>query len=95
MEEEGKEDEASEGESSRPRKKKRIEPIALDNEEAEIAFGLRRNHDAGGAPSQLEQDGDLADGEEDGDESGRGADVVDDYSGDGHTAGFEDNGVCL
>jgi hypothetical protein len=100
MEEEANDDGVSEVEDSLPSKRRRIEAIGLDDEEAEIASGLRRVHDTDGA-LQLEQDktgrqdGGSGDGEEDDEGSGKvgGTGAVDDYSGDTNT-GFEDNGVC-
>jgi hypothetical protein len=95
MEEEINEDEGSqEDEDSPPSKRIRTETMVLDEEENEIASGLRPIHETSRVPSQLEQDktrsqyGNSGSGSED--EGGGG---VDDHNGDGHT-GFEDNGVC-
>jgi hypothetical protein len=105
MEEEANDNDGSDVDDPPPSKRKRTEALTLDEDEAEIASGLSRIHDADRAASQLEQDrtgrkdGDSGYGEEDGQGSekggggGGGGGAFDDYSGDGHT-GFEDNGVC-
>jgi hypothetical protein len=76
-----------------PPKRIRTEAVVLDDEESEIASGLRPISRVG---SQLDQDVDSAgaDGEGEGEESDQGEGAVDDYSGDGRN-GFEDNGVCF
>jgi hypothetical protein len=89
-------DEAQEKDSP-PSKRKRIEDIDLDEEEAEIANRLRRVHETSQVASQLEQDktisggdlGAMGEGDDEGSEDG----AVDRCSGDGYT-GFENNGVC-
>lgn len=75
-----------------PPKRIRTEAVVLDDEESEIASGLRPISQVG---SQLDQDVDSAGADGGGEEeSDEGEGLVDDYSGEGHN-GFEDNGVCF
>lgn len=70
-----------EDDDSHPTKRNRKEGMALDDEETQIASGLK--------PISLDQDETRSqDGDVD-EQSG-----VDDFGGDGHGTGFEDNGVC-
>jgi hypothetical protein len=67
---------------SHPTKRHRTEGMALDDEETEIASGLEPIHMD--QDETRSQDGDV-------DEQSGG----DDFGGDGHGTGFEDNGVRL
>lgn len=96
MEEEADEDEEDEGLHSPPHKKIRTENIVLDEEEAEIASGLRPVHETRRDAPQLEEDmtmGQDVDSAGSEGEGGGGGGAVDDYNGDRST-GFENNGVC-
>ena len=100
MEEEADDDEEDEL-NSRPSKKICTEAMVLDDEEAEIASGLRPLREASRDASQLEKDKtisedvDSAGAESEGNAEGNGGvgGAVDDYSGEGGT-GFENNGAC-
>lgn len=101
MEEEADDDEEDEELYSHPPKKRRTEPMVLDEEEAEIASGLRPVHETRQDASQLQmnktisEDVDSAGAESEGNVEANGGvgGAVDDYSGDGGT-GFENNGAC-
>ena len=69
----------SQDDDSHPTKRSWIEGMALDDEETQIASGLE--------PIPLDQD---ETGSQDAD-----VDEIDDFGGDGHGTGFEDNGICL
>jgi hypothetical protein len=86
MQEETNEDEEDEEEDSPPTKRVRSETMVLDDDEVEIASGLRPIRGTSQAA-----------GSQDGGDSGVGgeSDAVEDDGDDGHIAGFEDNGVCL
>lgn len=90
MEEETNEDEISE-EDFPPSKRRRTEPMVLDDEETEIASGLRPIPGTSRAVSRFEEDETQS---QDGSDSGveKEGDAVD---GVGLDAGFQDNGVCL
>jgi hypothetical protein len=92
MDEEANEDEGDEDMCSPSPKRIRTEPLALDDEEAEIASGLRPVHGTSQVASQLEEDKTMG---QDDDSAGAEdeADAVNEYSGDGGT-GFENNGAC-
>lgn len=90
MEEETNYSEGHEEEDTPPvKKKQRMETMALDNEEADLASALRPIHMTKQAESKFNDD---ETGSQDGGDSGA---AVDDFSGDGYGAEFEDNGVCL
>jgi hypothetical protein len=91
MDEEINDEEGFEEEESPPAKRLRTETIVLDEEEAEIASGLRPILGTERAAPQLEEDDT---GSQNGGDSGEGG-AVEDLRGDGYGAGFEDNGVCL
>lgn len=93
MEEEAKEEEGDE-EDSPPKKRVRTGIMILDEEEADIASGLRPIQKKRPSVSSLQEDMDGSQiGPDSGAENGEG--TVDDHSGDGHGVLFENNGVRL
>ena len=90
MQEESNGDEINEEEDSHPSKKTRTESIVLDEEEAEIAFGLCESSRQVVVDRARSEDGGSRKGEGDDEEGDQGgAALDDDYSGE-----FENNGVC-
>lgn len=102
MEEEGDEDDINLEEESPPPKRIRTETLVLDEDEAEIASGLRPLPETSRHATQLEkdkttiEDAESAGAESESNVEGNGGvgGAVDDYSGGGGT-GFENNGACF
>jgi hypothetical protein len=90
MQEEANGDEENEEEDSRPSKKTRNESIVLDEEEAQIASGLRESSRQVAMDRARSEDVDSrmdADDDEQGEQVGA---AIDDYGG----TEFDNNGVC-